>query len=117
METALWAIGLMFISTWIAAFGSLYLKKASATLTSRIFQNLKNKYLYYGFILFGFGSLLYFVSLANGELSVIYPLASLTYIWISIISMKFLDERMNKYKWSGIILIMIGVTLLGLGMG
>ncbi len=115
MATELWAIGVMVLTTIIGAFGSLYLKKASSSLTKKLWQNLMNRYLYYGFGLYGFSLVLYMLALSHGELSVIYPLASLQYVFTVLISMRFLGEKMNRYKWAGICLIILGVTFLGIG--
>jgi len=30
-------------------------------------------------------------------------------VWVSFLSIKFLNERMNSYKWVGIVLIIAGV--------
>ena len=40
---------------------------------------------------------------------------ALVYVWVSLLSMFFLKEKMNKTKWLGVILIILGVTLIGLG--
>jgi uncharacterized membrane protein len=37
------------------------------------------------------------------------------YIWISILSVKYLKEKMNAFKWAGIGLIVVGAFLIGLG--
>ena len=54
-------------------------------------------------------------ALKGGELTVLYPLSSLGYIWASLSSVKFLGERMSAFKWTGIFLIIIGITLIGIG--
>ena len=63
-----------------------------------------------GLILNGISALTYVYALKFGDLSVLYPVAGLSYIWISIISMKYLGEKMNGYKWLGVSLIVLGVV-------
>ena len=68
-----------------------------------------------GAFLYGIGTILFIPALKHGELSVLYPFVSTSYIWVSILSMSFLGEKMNREKWLGIALIIVGVTLIGLG--
>jgi uncharacterized membrane protein len=50
----------------------------------------------------------------HGELSVLYPFVATSYIWANLLAMKYLDEKMNKLKWLGIVFIIIGVGLIAL---
>jgi uncharacterized membrane protein len=59
--------------------------------------------------------LLFIPALKGGDLSVLYPFVALAYIWVSLLSVKFLGEKMNKFKWLGIALIIIGVSFIGIG--
>ncbi len=115
MSTALWAIGLVFIATIIGAFGSLLLKFGSEHFVLNIKKILTNYKLIFGLLLYVFASVLFIFALSGGELSVLYPETSLSYIWISLLSIKFLKEKMNKFKWLGISSIIVGVILIGLG--
>ena len=45
----------------------------------------------------------------------LYPVISMSYVWVALFSKVFLHEEMNKYKWLGIILIVGGVILIGFG--
>jgi uncharacterized membrane protein len=64
---------------------------------------------------YGVSTAMFIPALKGGELSVLYPLVALTYVWVSLLSVKFLNEKMNKMKWIGILLILFGVTLIGIG--
>jgi len=115
MATQLWAIGLVITATLAGAFGPILLKKASAKKLSSISSLAKNYHLFAGVALYAAGTLLFIPALKGGELSVLYPFVSLSYIWVSLLSVKFLGEKMNKLKWLGIALIILGVTFIGLG--
>lgn len=115
MATQLWSIGLVILATIIGAFGPILLKKASAKRLSKISSLATNYHLFGGVALYGIGTILFIPALRGGELSVLYPFVALIYIWVSLLSVKFLGEKMNKLKWLGIALIIIGVTLIGLG--
>ena len=104
MTTQTWAILLVVM-----------LKKASARKLSKISSLIKNYYLFGGVALYALGTLLFIPALKGGDLSILYPFVSLSYIWVSLLSVKFLGEKMNKYKWVGILLIILGVTFIGFG--
>ncbi|MAG38839.1 multidrug transporter [Candidatus Woesearchaeota archaeon] len=106
------AIALTVFATFIGAFGSLYLKKGSATLHRNILKVFSNKKLLFGIFLFLLSSVFYVFALKYARLSLIYPITSLTYVWVSFLSIKFLNEQMNNYKWTGIMLILLGVFLI-----
>jgi len=110
-----WAIGLVIIATLVGAFGPILLKKASAKKLSKISSLIKNYHLMGGVALYGLGTLLFIPALKGGDLSILYPFVSLTYIWISLLSVKFLGEKMNLWKWGGVGLIIVGVSFIGIG--
>ncbi len=113
MTTHLWAIMLVIFATIIGSLGPIFLKKASTDFS---FKNLlKNRNLFYGVIFYGVSTFLFIPALKGGELSVLYPLVALIYVWVSFLSIKFLNEKMNSLKWIGIILIILGVSLIGIG--
>ena len=115
MATQLWAIMLVLLATLIGAFGPILLKKASARKLSRISSLIKNYYLFGGVSLYAIGTMMFIPALKGGDLSILYPFVSVTYVWVSLLSVKFLGEKMNKYKWLGIALIISGVTFIGIG--
>ncbi len=55
------------------------------------------------------------VALQHGELSVLYPLISLNYVWVAIVAVLLFNESMNPEKIAGIVVIMAGVAVLGKG--
>ena len=68
-----------------------------------------------GVTLYGFGAVLMVLALRHGELSVLYPLISLSYVWVAILSVWIFRENMNPLKIAGICVIMAGVAILGKG--
>lgn len=115
MATQLWAVGLVIFATLIGAFGPILLKKASARKLSKIGSLATNYHLFGGVALYAISTIMFIPALKGGELSVLYPFVALVYIWVSLLSVKFLGENMNKFKWIGIALIIIGVSFIGLG--
>ncbi len=115
MTTEPWAIMLVLIATSLGSFGPLFLKKASKDISLDLMKLLKNYNLLIGIMFYALGTILFIPALKGGELSVLYPLVALVYVWVSLLSVRFLGERMSKLKWLGVILILCGVTLIGLG--
>ncbi len=68
-----------------------------------------------GLALYGIGAALMVLALQHGELSVLYPLISLSYVWVAVLSVVVFGEMMNVYKITGICAIMAGVAVLGSG--
>ena len=91
-------------------FGTIYLKQHPSLIGV-----LTDIPLIGGMALYGIGAALMVVALRHGELSVLYPLISLSYVWVAILSVVVFDEAMNPYKIGGICAIMAGVGVLGIG--
>lgn len=68
-----------------------------------------------GLAIYGLGAILMIIALKHGELSVLYPLISLSYVWVAILSVLLFHESMPVAKIAGICIIMAGVATLGRG--
>jgi uncharacterized membrane protein len=71
--------------------------------------------LFCGYALYGVNTLLLVLALRDGELSMLYPIIALTYVWVTLLSYAMLPEKPNMYKNVGIAIIVIGVAVLGRG--
>lgn len=65
--------------------------------------------------IFIFGSALFplIIALKFSDLSLLYPLTGLSYVWTAVYSAHFLNEKINRYTWAGIAFTMSGVFLIG----
>jgi len=115
MATQLWAVGLVVLATLFGAFGPILLKKGAAKFNLNLIKQLKNHNMIGGIAIYVFATLFFIPALKGGELSVLYPIVSLAYIWTTLLAIKFLKEKMTLMKWMGIATIIIGVSLIGLG--
>jgi len=115
MATELWAMGLVLLASLVGSFGPIFLKKASGELSFNIFKIIKNKDLILGLMFYGLGTILFWPALKGGELSVLYPIVSTVYIWVTLWSVMMLKEKMSKQKWIGLVLIILGVVFIGIG--
>jgi drug/metabolite transporter (DMT)-like permease len=66
-----------------------------------------------GFSLHGCNAVLLIFALKSGELSILWPLYALSYVWVAFLSAYFFGDRINAWKVAGIALIILGVALLG----
>ena len=68
-----------------------------------------------GYTLYGISTLLLVLALKDGELSLLYPVIALTYVWVTVLSFLIFHDAINPFKLTGIILIVTGVAVLGKG--
>jgi multidrug transporter EmrE-like cation transporter len=71
--------------------------------------------LLFGYSLYGLYTVVLILALRHGELSVLYPVIALTFVWVSIASVVVFHEQMNATKLAGIVIIMAGVAVMGWG--
>jgi multidrug transporter EmrE-like cation transporter len=71
--------------------------------------------LFLGYCLYGIFAVLMVYALRHGELSILYPVIALTFVWVSILSAMIFHEAMNPMKIGGIAVIVAGVAVLGWG--
>jgi len=73
--------------------------------------------LFFGYCLYAVFTLLFIYALRHGELSILYPLIALSYVWVNIIAVMAFHENMNPYKIIGLLVIICGVGVMGWGGG
>lgn len=66
-----------------------------------------------GYALYGIFCLMMILALRRGELSLIYPIISLAYVWVTVLSYFIFHDTINPLKLLGIVAVMAGVALLG----
>ena len=68
-----------------------------------------------GYALYGINTVMLVLALREGELSVLYPIIALTYVWVTLVSYVRLHEPPNIYKNLGVMAIIAGVIVIGRG--
>jgi drug/metabolite transporter (DMT)-like permease len=99
----------------IGSLGAVGLKAGANHLEMNIRALLANWKLAVGLGLYVLSTAFYIKGIAHGEISVLFPLVSLGYVWTAIWSKLFFGESMTPTKYAGLALILIGCVLLGLG--
>lgn len=105
---------LVFAASVVGSFGAVFLKLGAARLTKSIWS-LINIRLAIGVALFLGSSVFYTLGIRGGQLSVLYPMVSLGYIWTLLWSRLFFQEAFTRQKFLGLGLILLGVFFVGLG--
>jgi len=76
---------------------------------------IMNPKLFFGYMCYGVNVFLMALALKGRELSRLYPIIALTYVWVTLLSLFVLpDEHMNFFKSIGIVFIVGGVSILGM---
>lgn len=109
------SFSLVFACTILGAAAQFLMKTGLREPAPNLLSYLTNVPLFFGFCLYGISAVLFTYALRDGELSVLYPVISLTYVWVTILSIPILHESINLYKAVGITTIVAGVAVLGRG--
>ena len=107
---------LVFVASVIGSLGMAFLKAGSAHLTRSLWSFLNPKLLF-GIALFLGSSVFYAWGIKgkDAQLSVLYPMVALGYVWGLLWARLFFKEAMTKPKIVGLALILLGVCFVGIG--
>jgi multidrug transporter EmrE-like cation transporter len=111
-------IGLVVICTILGAAGQILIKTGANTLVnptpwSTFLAFFTNPPLFAGYCLYAVMTVLFIFALKDGELSILYPIISLTYVWVAGLSIWYFHDTLNWAKLVGIVTIVTGVGVLG----
>jgi uncharacterized membrane protein len=109
------AVILVCCCTVTGAAAQILMKVGMTHFQPNVWAILTNFRLLAGYALYGLNTLLMVLALRDGELSMLYPIIALTYVWVTLLSYTLLREPPNAFKNMGIAIIMIGVAVLGWG--
>lgn len=107
----------MVLFTLLSAAAQYLIKTGANRIGAHphLMELITNVPLLSGLVLYGLGAVMMVLALRHGELSVLYPMISLSYVWVAIIAVIVFHEQMNPARIAGIIVIMAGVGVLGRG--
>ena len=101
----------VLLMTFASSLGAFFFKK-STDRAAGLFSLLRIPAFYLGGCFYVLGALLNVLLLRFMEYTVLYPMASIGYIWSLLLANRFLGERITKKKLFGIGLICLGIMLL-----
>ena len=114
------AILIVIVCTLLVAVGQYLIKLGAnqlshAGLVATMIGIFTIPPLFAGYCLYGVFTVLFVYALRHGELSILYPLISLGYVWVTITAVIAFHESMNPLKIIGLVIIIAGVAVLGWG--
>jgi drug/metabolite transporter (DMT)-like permease len=108
------SMALVFGASVVGSFGAVFLKFGAARVNRNPISFLNSR-LALGVALYLGSSVFYALGIRGGQLSILYPLVSLGYIWTLIWARIFFGESITRQKFLGLGLILAGVALVGMG--
>jgi drug/metabolite transporter (DMT)-like permease len=115
MRTPLSSIFLILTSSLIGSFGAVFLKLGAEHMKGTLGSIFKNYWLGTGVCLYLLSSVFFVMGVAQGELTILYPMVSLGYIWTIVWARLFFKEPFTMSKIGGLVMIIFGVALINYG--
>jgi len=115
------AITMVFLCTILGAAAQILMKQGSQAphaegVLGMLMAIFSNRDLFIGYALYGISTVLLTIAFKFGELSMLYPVIALSYVWVTTLSIYLYGEQLNVYKVLGLLSVMAGVGVIGLGM-
>ena len=106
---------MVFVASFFGSFGAAFLKAGADRLHRDFGSLVRNWRLAAGIVFFVSSSLLYLKDIKVGELTILYPMVSLGYVWTLLWSRLFFGEPFTRTKLYGLLLILVGIVFLAIG--
>ena len=107
------SIFLVFCCTVLGTLAQLFMKAGMDQFHPEPMALLTNVPLIAGYALYGINTVMLVLALREGELSVLYPIIALTYVWVTLAAYIRLHEPPNLFKNVGVTAIILGVIIIG----
>ncbi len=108
------AIGETLLSFGMKRFGSMDLADPSQWLVL-VFSVVRNHYVFLGVVFLSIFFFLYLAALSWADLSFVLPLTAVSYLFAALLAKFFLKEEVSWYRWTGTIVIVIGIAIVAFG--
>lgn len=114
--TSLASIGLIVLSTVSGAAAQILLRfGADAIEGANLIGIITNVPLIGGYACLAMNVVLVVLALRGGQLSILYPIVALTFVWVAILSQVYFQDVISISKIAGLTLIVAGVSFIGAG--
>lgn len=127
-KPSLLSVALILFNVMLAAIGQLVLKigtsklggliKPSQSIPEAAFCAIRamfTPHIFAGLMIYAFSAITWIIILSRVDLSFAYPMISLSYVIVVILSALVLSEKIPLIAVPGLLLICIGVSLIGIG--
>lgn len=115
MNTPISSMAWVMSGSVIGSLGAVGLKAGAQRLQFNVRSVITNWRLVAGLGGYLISSVFFVLGIRNGELSILYPMVSVGYVWSLLWSKLFFGEPITRVKIGALFLILVGVALLGLG--
>lgn len=116
---------LVLLSESITVIGQICFKKSTNSIGTFDMHNggdrirfllkiFTKPYLWTGILAMIIGLIVWLLAIAQGDLSLVFPIGSLQYILILFLAHKFLGEKIDRMKFIGTLLVMVGIALMSI---
>ncbi|RME78376.1 hypothetical protein D6774_01370 [Candidatus Woesearchaeota archaeon] len=112
MNVSTKGVVMMVFATLLAAFAQFLGKIGVSRITTSVWSIIFNPYLVSSLLLLFFMSLIVTFALRLGDVSKLYPLISLSFIWTAIVSSVLLGETLHFTTIVGTLIILLGVMVI-----
>jgi multidrug transporter EmrE-like cation transporter len=108
---------LVAFATIVGATAQILMKSGAdyATHHPGLIGLLSDLPLVVGYALYGVMTIMVVIAFKDGELSVLYPIIALSYVWVTALSPFVFHDTLNAWKLIGLSLIVTGVAVIGRG--
>ena len=114
--TSLTSIGLIVLSTISGAVAQILLRfGADAIEGADLIGIITNVPLIGGYACLAMNVVLVVLAFRGGQLSILYPIVALTFVWVTILSPMYFPDEIDTSKIAGLTLIVAGVSFIGAG--
>jgi drug/metabolite transporter (DMT)-like permease len=111
MKTPVSSMVLVLIASVFGSFGAVFLKMGAEKLKQGIL-NIISWQAALGVGLFLLSSVFFVLGIKNGELSVLYPMVSLGYVWTLLWARLFFKEPVTREKFIALGMILTGIVFI-----
>jgi drug/metabolite transporter (DMT)-like permease len=114
---------IILASILLGSFGQISLKHGMnkidvigiRQILINVFKVFKNPFIIMGIFFYATSSLMWLFAMTRLDISFMYPLVSLSYLFTTIFAIMFLNEKVKSKRWVGLTLIILGAVLMMFG--
>jgi len=111
------SVGQISLRFGAAKLGNLHAGQGIMGSLASAFRGIFTPYVFFGLLLYAVSAVIWIFVLNQVKLSFAYPMISLSYVIVVLLSALVLHERVPMVTVAGLILISVGVSLIGIGFG
>ena len=111
------SVGQISLRFGAAKLGNLHTGQGIMGSLACAFRGVFTPYVFFGLLLYAVSAVIWIFVLNQVKLSFAYPMISLSYVIVVLLSALILHERVSLVTIGGLVLISVGVSLIGIGYG